>query len=207
MAAFVEGMIAGYGIAIPVGAIAILIVDTALRGGFLPGFFAGAGAASADFIYAMLAAIAGGALAALLTPYAPALRMLSGLVVIGLGMWGLWKVRTIARKADDPHTEIRGSQETYAKFLGLTLLNPMTVAYFAALILGGSLGALATVAGRILFVAGAGLASLSWQTLLALLGAVGNRFLSLRFRLITNVIGNLVIVALGVRILVTALLA
>ena len=50
---------AGYGIAIPVGAIAILIVDMGLRRGFGLGFMAGAGAAAADFIYASLAAVAG----------------------------------------------------------------------------------------------------------------------------------------------------
>ena len=45
MTAFWEGVLAGYGIAIPVGAIAILIVDLGLRRGFQPAFMAGAGAA------------------------------------------------------------------------------------------------------------------------------------------------------------------
>jgi threonine/homoserine/homoserine lactone efflux protein len=72
---FWEGVLAGYGIAIPVGAIAILIVDTGLRRGFTVGFMAGAGAAAADFIYASLAALTGEALASLLTPYATALRV------------------------------------------------------------------------------------------------------------------------------------
>jgi len=36
--AFIEGLIAGYGIAIPVGAIAILIVEMGLRCGFRIGF-------------------------------------------------------------------------------------------------------------------------------------------------------------------------
>ncbi len=42
MTPFVEGLIAGYGIAIPVGAIAILIVEMGLRCGFRVGFMAGA---------------------------------------------------------------------------------------------------------------------------------------------------------------------
>jgi threonine/homoserine/homoserine lactone efflux protein len=70
MTAFWEGVLAGYGIAIPVGAIAILIVDMGLRRGFLSGFMAGAGAATADFIYALLAVIAGATLAMALAPYA-----------------------------------------------------------------------------------------------------------------------------------------
>ncbi len=39
-----EGIIPGFEIAIPVGAIAVLIIEGAVRRGFLPGFAAGAGA-------------------------------------------------------------------------------------------------------------------------------------------------------------------
>ncbi|MGD8759913.1 MAG: hypothetical protein PVJ07_06640, partial [Anaerolineales bacterium] len=59
MEAFLEGVLAGLGVAVPVGAIAILIVDVGLRQGFSTAFMAGAGAASADFLYAGLAALAG----------------------------------------------------------------------------------------------------------------------------------------------------
>ena len=38
MTAFGEGVVAGYGIAIPVGAIAILIIELGLRRGFRAGF-------------------------------------------------------------------------------------------------------------------------------------------------------------------------
>ena len=62
MTAFLEGLAAGYGIAIPVGAVAILIVNTALSGGFRLGFMAGAGAATADLLYAGVAVLAGVAL-------------------------------------------------------------------------------------------------------------------------------------------------
>ena len=41
MTAFIDGLIAGYGIAIPVGAIAILIIESALRHGIAVGFSAG----------------------------------------------------------------------------------------------------------------------------------------------------------------------
>jgi arginine exporter protein ArgO len=88
----------------------------------------------------------------------------------------------------------------------LTLLNPLTVAYFGALILGGGGAALQTTSGRILFVLGAGLASFSWQTLLAAIGALAGRHLSPRFQGMTSLVGNLIVVALGVRIIVRLLL-
>ena len=91
MSAFWEGMVAGFGIAIPVGAIAILIVETALRQGFFTGFMAGAGAATADLIYATIAVLAGVTIAAALAPYATALKITSIVVLFALGSYGIWR--------------------------------------------------------------------------------------------------------------------
>ncbi|MFQ5398558.1 MAG: hypothetical protein ACE5E7_03075 [Anaerolineae bacterium] len=67
MSAFWEGMLAGYGIAILVGITGVLIVELALRRGFVIGFMAGAGAATADFVYEGLAAVAGEAVSSALS--------------------------------------------------------------------------------------------------------------------------------------------
>lgn len=201
MGAFWEGVLAGYGIAIPVGAIAILIIDMGLRRGFGLGFLAGAGAATADLLYASLAALAGGALASSLAPFAGGLRLASALVLLGLGGYGLWRIRQTAGHEVSRPTSNHSHVRTFAQFLGLTLLNPLTVAYFSALILGRDAGATTTFGERGLFVVGAGLASLSWQTLLAGLGAVGHRHMSPRVQVLTSVVGNLVVMGLGGRIL------
>ena len=198
-------MLAGYGIAIPVGAIAILIVDMGLRGGFPPGFMAGAGAASADLLYALLAVLAGATLAPALAPYAPGLRLASGLVLLAFGGYGLRKAFLVDGQGEDAPSSSthQNLARIYLRFLGLTLLNPLTIAYFGALILGRDAAAAATTLDRTLFVIGAGLASLSWQTLLAGLGALGNRRLSSRFRRAASVAGNLVVIALGARIVLS----
>jgi threonine/homoserine/homoserine lactone efflux protein len=202
MSAFWEGVVAGYGIAIPVGAIAILIVETALRQGFFTGFMAGAGAATADLIYATIAVLAGVAVATALAPYATALKITSIIVLLGLGSYGL--LRAFGRrnqqsvKAKEPGRKSR--LRTYWQFLGLTLLNPLTVVYFGALILSRDPTANATTAGRLAFIIGAALASLSWQSLLAGTGALAKKVLSPRFQLYASVLGNLVVIGLGVRI-------
>lgn len=206
MEAFLQGMLAGYGIAVPVGAIAILIVEMGLRNGFRAGFQAGAGAASADLVYAGLAAAAGQALALLLAPYAVPLRVLSGLLLIAIALNGLWKVVRQVRSGDgQPRVDSAASRpggqgRVYVQFLGLTLLNPLTVAYFGALILGGGV-ALTTLTARLFFVAGAALASLSWQSLLAGVGALAHRHLSPRFQVWTCAAGHLIVLGLGVRML------
>jgi threonine/homoserine/homoserine lactone efflux protein len=200
--AFWEGVLAGYGIAIPVGAIAILIIDVALRQGFASGFMAGAGAATVDLIYATVAVLAGVALLSYLTPYATVLQVTSSIVLIGLGSYGLLRVRR-RRSEQMAGASVDGNQNhfrIYAKFFGLTLLNPLTIAYFGALILGRNLQSDWTTADRLLFIVGAGLASLSWQTFLAAFGSVGRSRLSSKVREIVSIVGNIIVIGLGVRI-------
>lgn len=202
MAAFWEGALAGFGIAVQVGAITILIVDLSMRRGFLFGFMAGAGAASVDFFFAGLAGVAGETLANVLTPYAQELRLGSAFVLLAIGSYGIWRNRnTVGTNAIDP-IMVEGHLRIYLKFFMLTLVNPLTIAYFSALILGRGVGGGMTTGELVAFVVGAGLASFSWQTFLAGLGAVAGRNLPSRFRVFASIAGNLVVIGFGLRILV-----
>jgi threonine/homoserine/homoserine lactone efflux protein len=196
-----EGVLAGYGIAIPVGAIAVLIVDLGLRRGFRPAFVAGAGAATADLVYAGLAALAGPLAAAGLSPYAFTLRLASALVLLAIGAYGLWKAlpRNAVRSPGLQAGE--GSARGFLQFLGLTLLNPVTIVYFSALILGRGSEKAMTAGGRAAFTVGAGVASLSWQTLLAGVGAFAHRNMPAGSQVVTRLVGNMVVIGLGARIL------
>ena len=200
MSAFVEGLIAGYGIAIPVGAIAILIVNTSLQCGFRVGFAAGAGAATVDLLYATLAVVAGAAIVTILEPITVELRLVSGLVLIAMAVYGLWRG---LKRTNRREYALGGCSalKTYTQFFFITFINPLTVVYFAALIIGRGSYAGMTLADQIVFVIGAGLASLSWQTLLAVLGGLGRERLSPRFQNIAVILGNLIILALGILIL------
>ncbi len=199
---FIGGVLAGYAIAIPVGAIAILIFETGLRRGFWSGFAAGSGAATADLIYATIAATLGTALAVFLAPISGVLKWGSALFLVGLGLWGLVQLWPSRRARVDVAPRAAGWWQTYVTLLGLTILNPTTIAYFAALILGLNIGAGLTLGHKMLFVAGAFLASWSWQTLLAALGALAHKHMSPRIRQLTSLAGNLMIIGLGIKILV-----
>jgi threonine/homoserine/homoserine lactone efflux protein len=203
MSAVIEGMLAGYGIAIPVGAVSILIVNASMQADFRIGFMAGAGAASADFLYAVLAGVTGTAVTALLQPIAPALRIISGLVLIGLGATAIAKgIRSAGSIEKQVHAA--GPLGTFVKFLGITLINPLTVVYFTALVLGRSPSARLGISAQVFFALGAGIASLSWQTLLAGLGGIARNRLSQRFRVWATILGNLLVLGLGVRVLILA---
>jgi len=206
VASFLEGLAAGYGIAIPVGAVAILIVNTALGCGFRIGFMAGAGAATADVLYALLAALAGASLSRLLAPLALPMRLVGGAALMVLAVWGMWKGnRPVA--GGQPSVEVSRAFPTYVQFVGITLVNPLTIVYFTAYILGRQTPAGgASLAESALFVCGAGLASLSWQTLLAGMGGYARRKLTPRMRVAAVVMGGLLVLGLGLRIIVQALM-
>lgn len=194
---FVAGAVAGWAIAIPVGAIAILIVELGIRRGFRVAAAAGAGAASADGFYAALAAGGGTALAGVLDPLERPLRIVAIGALLAIGLRGL--VLAPRRPPGLPGNVVAPGTivGTYLRFLGLTLLNPATVIYFAALILAlPDLGR--GPAERSAFVAGAFLASLSWQILLAAVSAVAHQRLPARFQFAVSVLGNVLICGFAV---------
>lgn len=203
IAALLAGAVAGYGIAIPVGAIAILIVETGLRRGFRLGGAAGAGAAVADGIYATVAAAFGTVLAALLAPIETPLRVLAVVLLVAIAVRGLVGLRqspplAADREAPAVHADVEAASRAgsarsmFAAFLGLTLLNPITVTYFTALILGLTGSGVGPVE-KAAFVAGAFVASLSWQLLLAAVGAFLHRRLSPGLRSSVILLGNVIV--------------
>jgi len=198
---FIQGLIAGYGIAVPVGPIAILIMELGIRRGFSVAFCGGAGAASADLVYASLASLAGTFLIAVLKPFSFAIHTLGALALIAIGLWLLYSGR---RKDTQPRNELRVSTRgtAYLFIFGLTLLNPLTVVYFTTLILGLRSNIAASPEATVLFVSGAFLASLSWQSMVACIGGFGHEHLSPKIRLMTFAIGNSIIVMIGLLLLI-----
>jgi arginine exporter protein ArgO len=95
-----------------------------------------------------------------------------------------------------------GHVDTYGMFLMLTLLNPVTVAYFTTLILGLRAGTSAPLIDVILFVVGAFSASLSWQTLLAFISGLAHKRLSPKVQSVTFAVGNCLVILLGILILI-----
>jgi arginine exporter protein ArgO len=207
--ALVAGILAGYAIAIPVGPIAVLIFDTGLRRGLGIAAAAGAGAASADGVYATLAGLVGGALAGLIAPIVVPARIVGAALLVLIGARGLVSAWTVARHeraagtSPDPEPRRRagGALRTYGLFLGLTIVNPLTFLYFGALMLG--LPAASGAEGRLLFVAGAFGASLSWQWLLAAAGALLHGRLPDRVQATTRALGSVIVLAFAARLLLS----
>ncbi|GAA4207524.1 LysE family transporter [Actinocatenispora rupis] len=214
-AALVSGLLAGYGVALPIGAIGAYLATLSARTSLRVGAAAALGVATADGLYALLAVTAGRPLAALLTPVATPLRTASAGILLALAAWTTVRaVRTYRTRSDAPAdplphkgSALRGGPgarplAAYLSLLGLTILNPLTMVYFAALVTGSRpTTGIATAAA---FVVAAFTASASWQLTLASAGAALSRLLTTpRARLLTTLASALLIAGLAVRSLVT----
>ncbi len=207
--ALVSGLVAGYGVAIPVGAIGVLIITLSARTSWRVGAGAALGVAAADGLYASVAVLGGAAVAALVRPVATPLRIAAGiallLIAARIGVTAWRHHRDPARAAPTP--ALSSAPRAFAALLGLTMLNPATVIYFAALVLGRNATATSGTAtpgavASVVFVVAVLAASASWQLLLAAGGtALGRRLGSPRGRLVTALVSGAIVAALAVRTL------
>ncbi|MFF0414632.1 LysE family transporter [Kitasatospora sp. NPDC004745] len=202
--ALVAGLLAGYGVAVPVGAVGAYLVALTARTTLRTGVCAALGVAAADGIYAVLAAFGGGALAPLVEPVARPLRVGSALVLLALAArtarTALRAHRGRSGSAADAPGAPPGPGRAFLTLLGITLMNPLTVLYFTALVLGG--GPAPDAVARTVFTAGAFAASASWQLLLASGGALLGRLLTgARGRLCTALGSAALVAALAAQLL------
>lgn len=203
-AALVAGLVAGYGIAVPVGAVATYLVSLTARTSLRTGVCAALGVAVADGLYALLATVGGAAVAGVLRPVLTPLRWASALVLLALAARGAvaavrqYRGRRLSTRSGPAPP---GPARAFLSLLGITLLNPTTVLYFAALVLGtGTTGSVRPLDQGV-FVLAAFLASASWQLLLAGSGALLGRALTRhRGRLVTALVSSGVMTVLAVRI-------
>jgi arginine exporter protein ArgO len=200
VSALLAGIVAGLAVAVPLGAIGVLIVDLGVRGGFRPAFLAGLGTALADGLYATVAAVAGLAVGAWLRPAESLIRLVAAAVLATMAVAGLLALRRPATHRPLPAADHR----LVARFLALTAINPTTAVTFAGLMVGLPAVAHASGAGKAAFVAGAFGSSLAWQSALAGGGALMRHGLPGRARVWTSVAGRVLVLALAARLALAA---
>lgn len=202
-AALVAGLLAGYGVALPVGAVGTYLVLLTARTSLRIGAAAALGVATADGLYALVATLGGSALAADLEPIAFPLRIVSGVVLVIIAAHTAFGALRPPARPDGSDARSPRGRRVYAGMVGVTALNPTTIVYFAALILGNPAVITASAAQSVAFVVATTAASASWQLLLAGSGALlGRTLTSPRGRLATALGSSALIVFLAIRLLV-----
>lgn len=195
MSLFIVGALAGLGVAMPLGAIGVLLI----REGVVAGFrVAAAGAVAVglvDTAYCVLAVTIGSIAAPWIDFLGPAPQVVAGLVLIGLGVSGLVRsgiTTTVPGRSD----VTRSAVGVFARFAALTAINPATLLYFVALT--AALNSADAGRNPTAFVVGVGVASVLWQLGLAAIGAVvGGRLHPAGQRLLSGA-GSVIVLALGV---------
>jgi arginine exporter protein ArgO len=228
MAALISGLVAGYGVAIPIGAIAPLLMSLTARTSLKVGAAAALGVATADGIYALVAVLGGASLARWIEPIATPLRIVAVVVLlfiaarIAFGVFRYYRAvdaslggsaagaaRRDSSIASDPDRPVRDTgglstpPRAFGGLLGLTLLNPTTILYFGALVLGWRASGNFNGAQGTVWIAAVFLASASWQLLLAGGGALIGRTLNTpKGRLWTALISSAMIGALAMVVII-----
>jgi threonine/homoserine/homoserine lactone efflux protein len=198
-AALLAGLGAGLLIAIQVGPVSLLLIETAIAGGPRIGIAAGLGVATVDLSFAAVAGATGGAAGAALAAHESEIHITAALVLAAIAVTGLVALLRPSPGETVPLalTNVETPRAHYQRFVGITLVNPLTIASFAAvataLSLDGTTSALA-------FTAGVGTASAGWHLVLS--GAAGHagRLLTPRARCVLSIAGRVGVLALAVHL-------
>jgi threonine/homoserine/homoserine lactone efflux protein len=164
---FPRGLAIGLAIAAPVGPIGVLCIRRSLSDGRAVGLATGLGAATADALYAALAALGLTALGQAMEDRSDWIRLIGGLALCYLGVRTLRAAPAALGESTAGRAQLAGA---YATTVGLTLANPATILSFAAVFAG--LGAARGDGGSaLLLVTGVFLGSALWWLILS--GGVG----------------------------------
>lgn len=185
----------GFCIAAPVGPIGLLCIRRSITDGRLVGFISGLGAATADALYGLIAALGLTAVTSFLLSHRSPIQLFGGAFLVYLGI-SLIRAKPPSAVAAPAHA--RNLAAAYASTLALTLANPATILAFVGIFAGLGIGV--NTSGFVpagLLVAGVFLGSAVWWLLLSVTANwLGAKFHPDRLHLI-NVLSGSLIVAFG----------
>ena len=193
--AFARALVIGLLVAAPVGAMALRCVERTLSRGRASGYVTGAGIATADALYASVAAFGLTALTGALTGAQTWVRLVGGAFLVYLGARAMLSHPQRCAEDDGAAPLLR----VYGSALGLTLTNPQTILAFAGIFAGAGLvvsgGGWAVPAITVAGVFGGSL--LWWLVLVTAVGALRDRVEERALLWVTRVSGG-AIAAFGV---------
>jgi arginine exporter protein ArgO len=196
-------MLAGLGIAVPLGAIAVLLINEGITRGFRAGAPGAVAVGLVDTVYCTAAVTLGAVAAPAISTWGRWPALAGGTALLAIAGIGLYRALSGPDAVDSGEPPSGTGWHRFGLFLGLTAINPATLVYFAAITVGLAHLLQSPLASG-LFVAGVGTASVSWQLVVVAAGALMRGRLTPRARRLTAVIGNLIVAALGVATLISA---
>ena len=198
MDTFVKGLILGFSIAAIIGPIGILCIQRTLAGGTWYGFISGLGAATADALYASIAAFGLVFISNILTGNRLWIQSIGGLALVYIGCRAFGsKVPRLTDANTEKHNLLWG----YGSTLLLTLANPMTVLSFVAAFVGLGITENANYVSASLFVIGVFAGSGLWWLVLSYATAFVRQRLSTEHLDMVNRAASVLIAGIGILVL------
>ena len=194
---------AGLALASPLGPRAILLISTTIKHGRGIGVFGALAMASVDFSYAALVFAFGNVIINLLTGWVFPLRLVGSAILVYVAVKIFLDARR-SSKIDNPELSNSPTSrfKTYAKFFGLTILNPATAFYFFGIT--PSVAALSQGSGFssiVLFAVGVFLGSVVWQLSLVFAAQLTKSFTDEKVQHRIQYAGAMLILVLAIALL------
>lgn len=171
---FIEGLVIGFVVAVPIGPLGLLCINRALSSGPVYGLSSGLGVATADAIAAGVAVLGLTLVSAFLIDQQIWLRLIGGIFLCYLGT----RIYLTTPREEVPSNNINGLLGAFASTLFLTLSNPLTILSFVAIYAGWGVENLSEnyFAAAVLTVGVFSGSSLWWVALTSGLAAFRDRF-------------------------------
>jgi threonine/homoserine/homoserine lactone efflux protein len=206
---FVIGFFAGLALAIPVGPMAIMLINTTLEKGWRTGVAGASAMATVDFLYALTVFLLGHAISTFFATWGQLLSLLGAGVLLWLGAATLVRNLRLMRSASQDVNDSKYAStplKTFFVFAGATILNPPTALYFLGI--APSVAQIETdnfLLSALVFALGVFVGSVIWQQALALAGTTLRKFAQKKIRVFFGLLGGALIIALAIALAVRAL--
>jgi threonine/homoserine/homoserine lactone efflux protein len=187
----------GFLVAAQVGPVWLLAARSVILGRFITGIMIGLGAATMDMAYGALG-LAGAAGLLRISGLRVGLGLLGAAVLIILGVLALRNATRVGDQAE-PSAAITSAPRAYLMALGATAANPLTIASWAAIFAAAFAARIGrTTPGAVLLLAGIGLGTATWFTLLSIAMTLVRRLAAQRVHRAIDVIAGLGLIGFGI---------
>lgn len=189
-----QGIVIGFAISVPVGPIGLLCIRRSLAEGRLVGFVCGLGAAAADVLYMIVAALGLTAVTNALVEHRGYFQLGGGVLMLAAGL-----VTFLSRPATEaaPATRASSLPMAFGSTLVLTLMNPSTIVSFIAILAAVGVNASRGLGSGVALILGVFIGSASWWLILSLTAGRLGRSLKHGGLLMLNRVSGGLIIAFG----------
>ena len=187
---FIQGIIIGLTLAVPVGPISLLCIQRSVADGPLHGILSGIGVASADSFYAAVSFLGLTIISGVIIAHQYLFRFVAGIVLIFIGIRVFLSVPAVVSTQTGHETYLKD----YLSMAAIAIANPMTLVFFLVIVPGfGIVIHGNSILAALEFVAGVFFGSTVWWVLLCgSVGTVRTRISGDKLRVINRISGILI---------------